>query len=1088
MTTNVQSEITPRARRAKYAFYGVRPSSGAARCESSRTGPEQSVVAAPEDGRTPKPGKSSATALRLFAAVLFLSISCAQAAVYFVSTNGSDTLTGTSWAGAKRSVAAAIATATDGDEIWVSRGTYAEHVTLKPDLALYGGFAGNEAARNGRSWSTNLSVLWGTTNLAVVTITNAGPATRVDGFVIGGGKAIHGGGITMVGAGPVIANNVIRNNITDGAGAGISIWGFQLLSSTKAYFPVVTNNIIVDNQSINDEGDGGGIAVIGSSPVIAWNVIARNTATRNGGGIACWRHSFPVIANNVIEANSASYDELTASAGGGAIFASATDLDGRPIPFAISAPTIINNVIAANGGILGGGISLVDSQLGAGTVANNTIVANNGAGIYWANTWPTNDNNIVAFNTRGFERGFAGTSDATIRFNDVFGNAVLGAPANYRGTADRTGTAGNISADPVFANFAIGEFHLQPDSPCVNAGSSALSSTNWPDIDKQARIQVAVVDIGADESSGQAWNVPTPVVRVSPAGDDTDGSTWAKAKRTVAKGIAQAAATGGEVWVAQGTYAEHIQPSAFVYLYGGFAGSETNRAPRNPSANPTVLDGGNVAPVLYYRNAGYRVSVLDGFTVRGGGLYIGANIFTNGFTVNPDLTNRFGGRGGGIYCRVSGPIITGNLICSNSIGSPVNAFEAYGGGIYCYLGHAEITGNTFTENEVLTLGDGSGGGVYCFQSLANIDGNIFNQNHAVEGAAIYGNYSELRVAHNLVQTNGFYIITPYMGSGDGALTFRFAPDLLLEGNTIQGNVATFGAGVCLRSSFAARVQNNLIIDNLAYDFSGFGSGGQGGGLLCDVGVNATNTTVIVNNTIVGNNAPPTLLGHFGGGVAMTLYTNGLIFANNLVVSNSSGIWRYRYISYQPLLQNNCVNNSNANYVNLSAGAGDIQADPRLVNRAGGDFHLQSGSTCIDAGAAANAAATDFDRVPRPLDGNIDSTAAFDIGAFEFAHPQADTDHDRMLDTAEIVAGTDPANPASVLKLDTHLLPLESSVSLQWLSVTGRTYAIESASALGGVGSWQKAVTNLAGTGSLMHWQDAVSGDTTRLYRLSVTRD
>ena len=81
-------------------------------------------------------------------------------------------------------------------------------------------------------------MLWGTTNQAVVTITNAGPATRLDGFTIGGGNAIHGGGIKMVGAGPVIANNTIRNNITDGAGAGISIWGFQLLSSTNANFPV----------------------------------------------------------------------------------------------------------------------------------------------------------------------------------------------------------------------------------------------------------------------------------------------------------------------------------------------------------------------------------------------------------------------------------------------------------------------------------------------------------------------------------------------------------------------------------------------------------------------------------------------------------------------------------------------------------------------------------------------------------------------------------------------------------------------------------------------------------------------------------
>jgi lipoate-protein ligase A len=85
-------------------------------------------------------------------------------------------------------------------------------VTIKPDVALYGGFAGSEAARDERNWTNHLSILWGTTNGAVVTITNCGPATRMDGFVIGGGNDIHGGGIKVSGAAPVIANNTIRNN------------------------------------------------------------------------------------------------------------------------------------------------------------------------------------------------------------------------------------------------------------------------------------------------------------------------------------------------------------------------------------------------------------------------------------------------------------------------------------------------------------------------------------------------------------------------------------------------------------------------------------------------------------------------------------------------------------------------------------------------------------------------------------------------------------------------------------------------------------------------------------------------------------
>lgn len=1019
----------------------------------------------------------------LLAAILSLSMPTTHAAVFFVRTNGNDALPGTSWADAKLTIAGAIGAATAGDELWVAQGTYGGHLTLNPDVALYGGFTGVEATQAERNWTNHLSILWGTTNKAVVNITNSGPATRLDGFTIGGGNGIHGGGIAMVGSGPVIANNTIRNNITDGAGSGISIWGFQLLSSTNAHFPIITNNVIVENQSINDEGDGAGIAVIGSSPLIAWNVIARNTATRNGGGIACWRHSFPIIANNFIVANSASYDELTVTEGGGGIFASATDLDGRPIAFAISAPVIINNVIAATGGNYGGGITVIDSTLGAATIANNTIVANNGAGIFWSNTSPTNDNNIVAFNAGGFERGPAGTSDAVIRFNNVFGNTVLGAPANYRSTTDRTGVAGNISVDPAFANSAIGELHLQPGSPCVNAGNAALAPTAWVDIDGQARVQGSAVDMGADESAGATWIVPTPVVRVSPAGDDTDGSTWAKAKKTVTGGIAKAASTGGEVWVAQATYLEHILPTAFVYLYGGFAGGETNRAQRNSSAHPSILDGGGVAPVVYYRNAGYRVSALDGFTVQGGGSYTGGNPF------HQDLTNRFGGRGGGIYCRVSGPVIAHNLIRSNSLGSPFNTFESYGGGLYGYLSHAEITGSTFTENEVLTEGDGNGGGIYCLNSTLNIEDNIFRHNHALDGAAIYGNYSSLRVARNLVQSNALYNLYPlptYMGSGDGALTFWFARDLLVEANTVQGNIADSGAGLCLLSPFAARVQNNLFVDNLAWDYSG-SSGGQGGGMLCEFSANATSPTIIANNTIVGNNAPPSFLGHFGGGIALTLFTNGLVLANNIIASNSSGIWRYPYLSYQPVLQNNCLNNS-TNYVSVTAGTGDIQSDPQFVNRAAGDFHLLASSPCIDAGTSANAPANDFDGVARPLDGNANGVAALDIGAFECVHPLADTDGDTVRDGNEIIAGTNPTDPASALRLSAALLLSGNQIALRWPSVLGRTYTIEYTSTLAPSGGWQTAVSNLAGSGAWMEWQNSVTENPVRLYRLGVAKD
>ena len=64
------------------------------------------------------------------------------------------------------------------------------------------------------------------------------------------------------------------------------------------------------------------------------------------------------------------------------------------------------------------------------------------------------------------------------------------------------------------------------------------------------------------------------------------------------------------------------------------------------------------------------------------------------------------------------------------------------------------------------------------------------------------------------------------------------------------------------------------------------------------------------------------------------------------------------------------------------GAEYVEGDPAFVNAAGADFHLQASSPAIDAGSAAGAPPIDFDRRPRPLDGNGDGTAAYDLGAFE----------------------------------------------------------------------------------------------------------
>ena len=64
------------------------------------------------------------------------------------------------------------------------------------------------------------------------------------------------------------------------------------------------------------------------------------------------------------------------------------------------------------------------------------------------------------------------------------------------------------------------------------------------------------------------------------------------------------------------------------------------------------------------------------------------------------------------------------------------------------------------------------------------------------------------------------------------------------------------------------------------------------------------------------------------------------------------------------------------------GSDYVEGDPLFANASGADYHLWENSPAIDAGSAVGAPSDDFDGRVRPLDGNGDGTAAYDIGAYE----------------------------------------------------------------------------------------------------------
>lgn len=702
--------------------------------------------------------------ISLLVLCLLASAGAAAPKVIYVKPAGLDLNDGSTWTKAKKTVQAGLLAAAGDDEVWVAAGTYTGNVTLKADVALYGGFAGTEVMRDQRNWRTNRTVLDGGGSGSVVTVPpGAGASTRIDGFTIRNGKGTarvisgetfyYGGGVYCRGASPTIINNLITGCDTPHLGGGVY---------TEDCSPAIRNNVIIANTA---GWNGAGIYIHGMSPSVLNNIIAGNTVTGagtggpQGGGIYIGAGSSPKVIANTIARN--------------------------------STPATQTN---------GGGICSV-TQSGC-TIANN-IIAHNSSGIY-SPTAVTEHHNCVAKNTyfdfQGIDEG-----DADLLRDPLFVDAQAGnyhvqaaspcldtgldsavqSPGDWKdidGQGRIRGLHVDIGADelwppsvaidyptaePTYSTMAqnlsiagtASEGTTQVTWQNDRGGSGyCLGATAWSASTIVLKPGQNLITITARDDGGFAstdtltvtYNTGAlaNVVYVRPDGNDSDdGSSWPAAKRTIQGGINEAVA-GEEVWVAAGTYRENVTLKDGVAVYGGFAGGESSRGDRRFARNVTTIDGGGAGNAVRVSGALRENTRIDGFTIRNGtasasgGIYCYSSYAT---IANCVIRNNgtAAGHGAGIHINGGGVTVTGCVVAANS------ASNGNGGGIYCFGcgGETTITNNTIANNSAK-----QGGGIYAYncQSQMVIANNIVASNSS--GIHRYGTSPAL--SRNNVYSNG----------------------------------------------------------------------------------------------------------------------------------------------------------------------------------------------------------------------------------------------------------------------------------------------------------------------------------------------